>query len=338
MRLKGLGEAGLRLRGLGEVGLIERLAKKIKVDKTVVKGIGDDCAVIKLSKKRYLLLTIDMLIEGVHFSKIRRGGKLKDATPSSKKTADGVRQDLWRTPFQIGWKSLACGLSDIASMGGVGKYAAVSLGLPSKCSVQFVDEVYRGMNSLAKRFGLNIIGGDTNSSKALVIDVAVLGFVEPNKLTLRSGAKVGDIICVSGALGGSYKSGRHLKFIPRLNEARALVKNFKINSMIDISDGLSTDLNHIAKESKVGACIYEELVPVSKYANSLDAALNEGEDFELLFTVPITEARRLAWKKPAGINVPITQIGEVVDGKMGVKIIERSGNVRELKAKGYQHF
>lgn len=303
----------MRLKALGEAALIERLARKIKVDKTVIKGIGDDCAVIRLSKDRYLLLTIDMLIEGVHF-------KVEDATP-----------------FQIGWKSLGCGLSDIAAMGGIAKYAAVSLGLPSKCSLEFVDGIYKGTQSLGRRFGVDIIGGDTNYSKALIIDVAVLGFVEPNKLTLRGGAKVGDIICVTGSLGGSYKSKKHLKFIPRLKEARALVRDFKINSMIDISDGLSTDLNHIAKESKVGACIYEELVPVSKGA-SLNAALNEGEDFELLFTVPVNEARRLATKKPTSIKLAITQIGEIVDREMGVKIIDRFSKVKELKPKGFQHF
>lgn len=304
----------MRLNALGEVGLIERLAKKIKTDKTVVKGIGDDCAVIRLFKDRYLLLTIDMLIEGVHF-------KIKDATP-----------------FQIGWKSLACGISDIAAMGGVAKYAVISLGLPKKLSVEFIDGIYRGIKSLGRRFGVTIIGGDTNSSKILVIDIAVLGFVEPNRLVTRSGAKAGDIICVTGTLGGSYKSGRHLKFIPRLQEARALVKNYKVNSMIDLSDGLSTDLNHIAKESKVGACIYEELIPVSRYAGSFDSALNEGEDFELLFTIPINEARRLAMKKPTGIKLEIRQIGEILDKKVGVKIIDRYGKVRELKPKGYRHF
>lgn len=303
----------MRLSTLGEVGLIERLAKKIKADKTVVKGIGDDCAVIKLSEQNYALLTIDMLIEGVHF-------KIKEATP-----------------FQIGWKALGCGLSDIASMGGVAKYAVISLGLPPKLSVEFVDGIYKGMATLGRRFGVNLVGGDTDSSRAFVIDVAVLGFVEPRNLATRDGAKVGDIICVTDSLGGSYKSKKHLKFVPRIKEARALVSNYKINSMIDLSDGLSTDLSHIAKESKVGACIYKELVPISKGA-SLDAALNEGEDFELLFTVSVAEARRLSAKKPSGIEVPITQIGEIVDKKMGLKIIDRFGRVSDLKPKGFRHF
>ena len=297
----------MKLKKLGETGLIERLAK-------YVKGIGDDCAVIRISKKRYLLITIDMLLEDVDF-------KLKEATP-----------------YQIGWKSLACGLSDIASMGGAAKYAVVSLGLPGKLSVEFVDGLYRGIKALAKRFDVEIVGGDTNASKKLVIDVAVLGFIQPDRLTLRSGAKPGDIICVTGVLGGSYKSKRHLTFVPRLNEARSLVKNFRITSMIDISDGLSTDLNHIAKESGVGACVYEELIPLSKDAKNVSAALNEGEDFELLFTMPLREARRLARKGLGSNGVKITQIGEILDKKIGVKIITSDGRVKDLKSKGFSHF
>jgi len=297
----------MKLKKLGETGLIERLAK-------YVKGIGDDCAVIRISKKRYLLITIDMLLEDVDF-------KLKEATP-----------------YQIGWKSLACGLSDIASMGGAAKYAVVSLGLPGKLSVEFVDGLYRGIKALAKKFDVEIVGGDTNASKKLVIDVALLGFIQPDRLTLRSGAKPGDIICVTGVLGGSYKSKRHLTFVPRLNEARSLVKNFRITSMIDISDGLSTDLNHIAKESGVGACVYEELIPLSKDAKNVSAALNEGEDFELLFTMPLREARRLARKGLGSNGVKITQIGEILDKKIGVKIIRPDGRVKDLKSKGFSHF
>ena len=297
----------MKLKKLGETGLIERLAK-------YVKGIGDDCAVIRISKKRYLLITIDMLLEDVDF-------KLKEATP-----------------YQIGWKSLACGLSDIASMGGAAKYAVVSLGLPGKLSVEFVDGLYRGIKALAKRFDVEIVGGDTNASKKLVIDVALLGFIQPDRLTLRSGAKPGDIICVTGVLGGSYKSKRHLTFVPRLNEARSLVKNFRITSMIDISDGLSTDLNHIAKESGVGACVYEELIPLSKDAKSVSAALNEGEDFELLFTMPLREAHRLARKGLGSNGVKITQIGEILDKKIGVKILRPDGRVKDLKSKGFSHF
>lgn len=304
----------MRLSALGETGLIDRLAKNFNPGRDIIKGIGDDCAVIRISKRKYLLITIDMLLEDIDF-------RLKEATP-----------------YQIGWKSLACGLSDIAAMGGIAKYAVVSLGLPRRLSVESVDEIYRGIKTLAKRFGIEIIGGDTNSSHKLVIDVAVLGFVEPGKLKLRSGARPGDIICVTGSLGGSYKSKRHLTFIPRLKEARCLATNLKTSSMIDISDGLSTDLNHIAKESGVGACVYEELIPVSRDAKGINAALNEGEDFELLFTMPLCEARRLAGKNLCAGGVKITRIGEMLDGRAGVKIIGRDGRAKDLKPKGFSHF
>lgn len=319
----------MKLSALGETGLIHRLAKNFKAGKParrsrtrkqlgvggdIVKGIGDDCAVIEFSRQKHLLITIDMLLEGVDF-------RLKDATP-----------------YQIGWKSLACGLSDIAAMGGVARYAVISLGIPRNLSVEFVDEAYRGIKALAKRFEVEIVGGDTNSSRALIMDVAVLGFVEPAKLALRSGAKPGDIICVTGSLGGSYRSKRHLMFIPRLKEARCLVNNFTINSMIDISDGLSTDLNHITEESGVGACIYEELIPVSKDAKGINAALNEGEDFELLFTMPLREARRFAGKELCANSIKITQIGEISEKGAGVKMIGRDGRVRDLKPKGFSHF
>lgn len=311
----------MKLKSLGETGLIERLAKNFatatsagRAGRDVVKGIGDDCAVIRISRKKYLLITIDMLLEDIDF-------KLKGATP-----------------YRIGWKSLACGLSDIASMGGVARYAVVSLGLPGRLSVEFIDELYRGIKTLARRFDVEVVGGDTNSSKKLVIDVALLGFAEPDKVAFRSGARPGDIICVTGTLGGSYKSKRHLTFTPRLKEARYLVDNFKITSMIDISDGLSTDLNHIARESGVGACIYEELIPVSKDAKGVNAALNEGEDFELLFTLPLREARRLARKDLELNSVKITQIGEILDKKIGVKIIGRDGRAVDLKSKGFSHF
>jgi len=304
----------VKLKRLGETGLIRRLAKNFKGGKDIVRGIGDDCAVIRISKKRYLLVTIDMLLEDIDF-------KLKEASP-----------------YQIGWKSLACGLSDIASMGGAAKYAVISLGLPGKLSVEFIDELYRGIKALARKFDVEIVGGDTNSSTKLVIDVAVIGFAKPDKVAFRSGARSGDIICVTGALGGSYKSRRHLTFTPRLKEAQYLVDNFKITSMIDISDGLSTDLSHIAEESGVGACIYEELIPVSKDARGVHAALNEGEDFELLFTLPISEARRLARRNLELNSVRISQIGEILYKKIGVKIISPDGKVKDLKPKGFSHF
>ncbi len=296
---------------IGEFGLIDRIAKSIKVDASVIKGIGDDAAVIRFTNNRYLLFTTDMLIEGVHFS-------LREATA-----------------YQIGWKALGVVTSDIAAMGGLPRYATISLGLPKGLSLRFIDQLYKGMRGLSVKFKINIVGGDTNRSKKIVVDVALLGEVEKKKLVLRSGAKVGDIIFVSGTLGGSLKK-RHLTFLPRLKEARHLVKNYKLNSMIDLSDGLSSDLNQIAKASNVGAIIYEGLIPISRETDSLEAALNEGEDFELLFSLPLNEARRLSssWK----MKVPLVQIGEIVKKSLGLRVITKAGRERRLVPKGFKHF
>ncbi|MCM8766062.1 MAG: thiamine-phosphate kinase, partial [Candidatus Omnitrophica bacterium] len=241
------------MKDIGEFGFIDYLRKTIKLDKSVIRGIGDDTAVVKYSKDRLLLLTTDMLIEDVHF-------KIREATP-----------------YEIGWKALGCSLSDIASMGGIPRWALISLGIPENFSFGFIKGVYRGINKLAHIFKVNIVGGDTNRSDKLIIDVSLLGWVERKKIVYRNGAKLGDLIAVTGSLGNSYKLKKHLNFIPRIKEARFLVNNFKINSMIDISDGLSSDLFHILRESKKGAIIFEERIPLAKKA-TLEEALNGGED------------------------------------------------------------
>jgi thiamine-monophosphate kinase len=191
------------------------------------------------------------------------------------------------------------------------------------------------MRELSAKFKINIVGGDTNRSKKIIVNIALLGEVEKKCLVLRSGAKVGDIIFVSGTLGGSLKE-KHLTFLPRIKEARHLVKNYKLNSMIDLSDGLSSDLNQIAKASNVGAIIYEELIPISKQAHSLEAALNDGEDFELLFSLSLNEARRLSssWK----MKVPLVQIGEIVKKNLGLRIITKAGREKQLVPNGFRHF
>jgi thiamine-monophosphate kinase len=229
---------------IGEFGLIERFRKQIKTDTTVVKGSGDDCAVLKFNKDKYLLFTCDMLVEGVDFRPNER-------------------------PYLIGRKSVAVSISDIAACAGIPYYCLVSLGLPKETSIDFADKLFKGMLDIAKKFKINIVGGDLSHAGQLVIDVSMLGIVEKKYLVLRNGAKVGDIIFVTGSLGGSIQ-GKHLKFTPRLKEARYLVKNFKVNSMIDISDGLAQDLGHILGQSKVGAIIYEDLIPRDKKARKLN--------------------------------------------------------------------
>src|SRR3989338_7089247 len=253
----------MRLKDIGEIGLIKRLDRKTHLDKSVIKGIGDDAAVIRWRRDKYLLFTCDMLIEDVHF-------KLKRAAPS-----------------QIGWKAIARNISDIAAMGGVPRYALISIGLAPNTSVGFLDELYSGIRKCAKIFKVNIVGGDTGRSKKLVIDVSLIGKVEKRSVVTRSGAKIGDIILVTGSIGGSGK-GKHLNFMPRLKEARRLVKNF----MIDVSDGLALDLWRILYASRVGARISKDAVPISREADSFEKAISEGEDFELLFTMNPKETER----------------------------------------------
>ena len=296
------------LKNLGEFGLIEYIRKNTKTDSTVVKGIGDDCAVLAFSKDKYLLVTVDMLLENVHFSLKKASG------------------------FQIGRKALGCGLSDIAAKGGMPRYCLVSLGLPPKTDFNLVKEIYRGIKSLASKFKVNLVGGDTNSSKNIVIDVTVIGEVKKKNLVLRNNAKKGDIIVVSGKLGGSI-FGHHLNFTPRLKEAGFLVNNFKINSMIDISDGLSSDLGHIIKESRKGAIIFEDLIPKTK---SITSALNDGEDFELLFTLSPNEARRL-FRSKNKLKRLFSPLGVITEGG-GIVLINSKGKQNKILPRGFVHF
>lgn len=293
---------------LGEFGLIERLKERIKTDSSVIKGIGDDCAVLTFNKNKYQLFTCDMIVEGVDFTS-------KDDS------------------YFIGRKALAVSLSDIAACGGIPCYCIISLGIPTNTTIKNIDKITKGMLSLAKEYNVNIVGGDISKASNLTIDVSMLGIVEKKNLVLRSSAKVGDIIFITGELGGA-RYGKHLKFTPRIKESRYLVKNFKINSMIDISDGLTQDLGHILKESKVGGIIYEILVPVSRYAKGLNDALSSGEDFELLFTMSPDQAKKLL-KRASKVFKPI---GEITGKKYGLRLIDKNNQEKILKPKGFCHF
>jgi len=257
----------MNLSQLGEFGLIDVLKKYAPASETVIKGIGDDAAVLSYNKSEYLLFTTDMLAEDTHFT--RR-----------------------MPPGGIGHKALACSISDIAAMGGWPTFAVVSIGIPQKMSVRFIKEIYKGMQHTALTFNVSIVGGDTVKTDKIMINVALLGLVEKRNLMTRDGAKAGDWVFVTGALGGSFKSGRHLKFIPRLAQARFLVEKFKPHAMMDISDGLAGDLNHILKAGRVGARLDYSSIPRNKGV-SLSRALNDGEDFELLFTLPSIKAHSL---------------------------------------------
>lgn len=298
----------MRIEKLGEFGLIKRIARHIKTDKSVVVGSGDDCAVIKLNRKNYQLLTCDMITEGVDFR------------PQDK-------------PYLIGRKALAVSISDIAACAGIPRYALVSLGIPKHTPLRTIDQACKGMFDLAREFKVNIVGGDLSLAKKLTIDVSLAGTVEKKNLVLRSGAKYGDIIFVTGPLGDSI-SGRHLRFQPRIKEARFLVKNFKINAMTDISDGLAQDLAHILEASRAGAIIYADLIPRASRTTTLESALHAGEDFELLFSLSVKEARRLMAPK---FNI-FHPIGHITGKKQGLHLIDKNGCDRVIKPRGYRHF
>ncbi|MBN3039354.1 MAG: thiamine-monophosphate kinase [Candidatus Omnitrophica bacterium] len=297
-----------KLYQIGEFDLIERIARKFNISKSVVKGIGDDTAVISYKKDRYLLLTTDMLVEGVHFS--RRGANF----------------------FQIGRKSLAVNISDIAAMGGIPRYAVISAAFPRATPLSIIDNIMRGIGSIAEEFKVDIVGGDTVRSQSIILNISLLGEVKKGFLILRSGAKAGDLIFVTGNLGNTRRL-KQFNFIPRVKEAQDIIKRFRPSSMIDISDGLVSDLHRIARESSVGAVIFEQMIPLAPQA-SLNQALYDGEDFELLFTMPLESARKF-YKEQIS---PLSCIGKIVEKKKGLTLIDKKAGVSTLKEKGFKHF
>ncbi len=300
---------------IGEFGLIHRIAKSIKDNKRkVIQGIGDDAAVIPFPQgdkvaELLQLFTTDMLIEDVHF-----------------KRSMGA--------FFIGRKAMACSISDIVAMGGLPSYAVISLGLPSGTDVRFVEEIYRGIDVMSYVHRVSVVGGDTVKSKKIIINVALLGEVKRENLVTRSGAEKGDKIFVTGPLGRSLKTGKHLYFRPQIHAAQFLVKNFKPTAMIDISDGLAGDLNHILESSGVGAHVYADRIPRTKGA-SLQEALYDGEDFELLFTVSSKNATRLIELEEL---LDFSCIGDIMERKKGYHLIDARGKRIPLTKKGFTHF
>jgi thiamine-monophosphate kinase len=309
---------------VNEFELIEKLTRSLPTNKTVVTGSGDDCAVLDFGlPDKLLLFKTDAIVEGIHF---------KSSDP----------------PEQIGHKALARCLSDIAAMAGTPTTALVTIALSRNFDTAYIEAIYSGLNALARRYDVAIAGGETTTNpERMLISVALLGTVPRGKAVLRSGAEAGDAIFVSGELGGSL-AGRHLEFEPRLTEARWLVEHFSIHAMIDMSDGLAGDLRHILKASHVGAELLTTSIPISRAAKlasraespakpPLLAALTDGEDFELLFTVASKDAVTMldAWKKEFP-KLPLTCIGKITAGE-GITLRDKSGS-RPLTAGGYEHF
>lgn len=291
------------LADLGEFGLIRHLAGMLKKPPAAVRtGIGDDCAVIRQAGGRYLLWTVDILLEGRHF------------------TADAP-------PRAVGRKALAVSLSDVAAMGGKPRQALVFAGIPPATPPGTVLELYRGVAALADRFRVAVIGGDTSASEKMVIGTTVLGEVERKYLTLRSGARPGDLVCVTGRLGRGAE--RHLSFTPRVREGRRLVRTLRPSAMIDISDGLLGDFSRIAEQSGTGGRLWLEKLPCAPGVKP-EEALASGEEFELLFTVAPGREKAVA-------DCGCALIGEVTGPENGVTVLDGAGRAFREPA-GYDHF
>jgi thiamine-monophosphate kinase len=327
----------MRLEKLGEFGLIERIRKATPKGHGVRAGIGDDAAWLDCRSPTFLL-TADLLIEGIHF-------KLE-----------------WSTFYSLGHKTLAVNLSDIAAMGGTPAYLTLSLGIPSDFTTKDIDEYYRGVRFLADLSGVSLVGGDTSAAKHFFISAALIGHC-PYAPVLRSGAKPGDDLYVTGTLGDSAlglelikKKKRHGKrsaatylirrhHFPgaRLKAGALLARERLARAMIDVSDGLLQDLSHLCKASAVGAEVWEDALPLSPAYKTLAGtkrsfyALAGGEDYELLFSVRPRDKNRLE-KIKRRLGVPITRIGKCLRADEGVKVVDGRGGAVSLSLRGYDHF
>ncbi len=299
------------VRSIGEVGIINRIRRRLRPSASVMVGIGDDAAVLKGPRGKLLLFASDMIVEGVHFQ--------RELVPAR-----------W-----IGWKALACNVSDVAAMGGVPQWAVVSLGVPQSTPVRFIDELAVGLQRCARRFDMAIVGGDTVRAPQVVIDVAILGAVAAKRLVRRNGAKVGDLLYVTGRLGGSYRTGKHARFIPRVREAQELLRHVRIHAMMDLSDGLASDLWQMSRASRVTLRIEAKRIPMSPEAGGLYQALMDGEDFELLFAVAPRDAGRIPRRLG---RVPVTCVGYAMTRGVNVELEDAAGRIQRLLPQGFKHF
>jgi len=306
---------------IGELALLERLCRRLPLRRDVMAGAGDDCAVVRIAGDRNYdyLLKSDGVVEGVHFR------------PETK-------------PELIGHKALGRVLSDIAAMGGEPLWVLVDLVAPPKTPVKRIEKIYAGMARLARRFKVSIVGGDVSSGKELQLHVFGVGRVKKGRAILRSGAKPGDAIFVTGRLGGSL-AGKHLKFHPRLREGQWLAKGKWATAMIDISDGLLRDLGHIISAGRVGARLMLDKIPISAAVgkcvpntDALSHALSDGEDYELLFTVPKTIIKNFMKTWHRAFNIPCAQIGWTTVRKEKLEGIDAKGKVIKLNETGFEHF
>ncbi len=342
-----MSETQTEISTLGEFGLIDKLTQSVRLNNpSSLKGIGDDAAVLDYSDKK-VLVTTDLLLEGIHF-------------------------DLTYVPLKhLGYKSAVVNFSDIYAMNGRPKQITVSIGISKRFTVEHISELYEGIKLACQIYGVDLVGGDTSASvTGLIISITCIGEGESGKIAYRNGAKETDLICVSGDLGAAYMG---LQLLERELDASAGMKDFTPDfsgkeyilerqlkpearkdiiesleksdivptSMMDISDGLSSELLHICQQSNTGCRIYEERIPIDYQTavmaselnmNLITAALNGGEDYELLFTVPLSLHEKIA--QISGIRI----IGHITKPELGCALITRDGNEMELQAQGWNAF
>lgn len=332
---------------LGEFGLIEHLTQQFPIrNKSSLRGVGDDAAVID-NQNFLTVVSTDMLVEGIHF-------------------------DLMYTPLKhLGYKSVVVNLSDIYAMNATPKQITVSIATSNRFSVEALDELYEGIRAACEHYNVDLIGGDTSASnKGLIISVTAIGQGEKEKLAYRSGAKVGDLICITGDVGSAYLGlqilerekqiylsnpnvqpdleeqnyliGRQLKPEARKDMIEMFAKNDLVpTAMIDVSDGVASDLFHICKQSGVGAYLEESGVPIHPDAqmmalkfklDPITCGLNGGEDYELLFTIDPKDVDKIKFLPDIYIA------GEITDAKDGITLHTKGGNIHDLQAQGWTHF
>lgn len=333
----------LRVKDIGEIGLIKRIEKLLSCSDPDVKiGIGDDAAAVRLKSNLLQVMTTDILIENVHF-----------------------KQDT-HTPFEIGYKSIVVNVSDVAAMAGIPRFALISVGICPDTPVDFIEDFYKGAQNAAAEYGLSIVGGDTTRSPVFMVNISLIGQVEPGMLRCRSEAKIGDKIAVTGKLGGSAAGvyllsniaetkktayadelkRAHLKPVARVKEARIAAQE-GANAMEDISDGLASEIQHICECSHVGARIETSSIPVASGVREVarlmdkdieDLCLYGGEDFELVFTVPKECVERIKKRIHRQTRTEVAVIGEIVKKKEGIFLVRPDGKRGNLSRYGFEHF
>lgn len=294
----------MKLSELAEDALVKRLTRRLPLSGDVISGPGDDCAVVRVKGRTALqLLKTDCVVEDVHFLR---------SHPAER----------------VGWKAICRALSDVAACGGRPDAALVTVALPDDLEVDWIERFYRGLDKAARRFQTSVVGGETaRSPSGIFVSIALTGWVKPERLALRSGGLTGDALFVTGHLGGSM-GGRHLRFVPRLEEARWLVKRFPVHAMMDLSDGLGADLPRLADASRKGFEVERSAIPRHRECTT-EQAIGDGEDYELLFAMPTSATKELAraWAEKFP-KVPITRIGRLVANR----------GARTRLSAGFAHF